>query len=113
MAGKSLTECSEQEAASGKKIRNKFKLKIKVKIMRIPKKGVGHFKHCLTKLFIGKRLLLSDDINLYCPRCKATMDKLIKNKIEIDICPYCNGMWLDDGEINKLMRLKDGKKTKK
>ena len=30
------------------------------------------------------------------------MEKLIKNKIEIDICPYCNGMWLDDGEIHKL-----------
>jgi len=70
--------------------------------MNIPKKGVGHLKHFLVKLFIGKRLLLSDNTILFCPRCKSKMKKLIKQNIEIDVCPYCNGMWLDDGEITKL-----------
>ncbi|MGE0792895.1 MAG: zf-TFIIB domain-containing protein [Candidatus Woesearchaeota archaeon] len=83
--------------------------------MKIPKKGVGYFKQFITRLLIGKRLLLSNDKILCCPRCKSKMDKLIKDKIEIDVCPYCNGMWLDDGEINKLIKLngeKNGKKRK-
>lgn len=81
--------------------------------MKIPKKGIGHFKQFIVRLLFGKILLLSEEKNLYCPRCKTKMNKLIKQKIEIDVCPYCKGMWLDDGEINKLMRLNNGKKTKK
>lgn len=48
------------------------------------------------------------------------MDKIKKNNIVIDICRKCNGMWLDDNEINKLVKMskkqggksKDGKKNK-
>lgn len=86
-----------------------------IKQNKIPKKRVGHLKQFLLNLILGKRLLLSENTNLYCPRCKTKMKKLIKQDIEIDICPYCNGMWLDDGEIDKLNKLevKNGKKSKK
>ena len=33
------------------------------------------------------------------------LDKIKKNKIVIDVCPFCQVMWLDDGEIEKLFKL--------
>lgn len=39
---------------------------------------------------------------LICPRCKIEMEKIKKNDIIIDVCRKCKGMWLDDGEIEKL-----------
>tara|TARA_B100002003_G_scaffold155919_1_gene144572 strand:+ start:55 stop:249 length:195 start_codon:yes stop_codon:yes gene_type:complete len=39
---------------------------------------------------------------LLCPRCKIHMKKLIKKDVVIDICKKCGGMWVDDGEIQKL-----------
>ena len=45
-----------------------------------------------------------------CPRCKIPMRKMRgKNslrKIAIDVCKKCEGVWLDGGEVNYL--LKDG-----
>ena len=37
---------------------------------------------------------------------RPKMKKIIKHKITIDACPFCEGMWLDDGEIEKLNKLK-------
>lgn len=83
--------------------------------MEIKDKGNGRIKHFLFWLFLGKRILLSDDIKLICPRCESKMDKIEKNNITIDVCPYCNGLWLDDGEINKLNKIaqEDINKAKK
>ncbi|UCH89521.1 MAG: zf-TFIIB domain-containing protein [Thermoplasmata archaeon] len=37
-----------------------------------------------------------------CPKCKEDMQiKTILN-VEIDICPACKGIWLDEGELSKL-----------
>ena len=38
------------------------------------------------------------------------MDEITKESITIDVCPNCNGMFLDDGEIEKLLKLKPTKK---
>lgn len=73
--------------------------------MDIKNKGVGRIKKAFTWLFLGKRLLLSDDINLTCPRCSKRMDKVEKHGITIDVCPFCSGIWLDDGEIEKMVSL--------
>jgi Zn-finger nucleic acid-binding protein len=37
-----------------------------------------------------------------CPKCKIDMQ--VKNilEVDIDICPNCNGVWLDEGEMAKL-----------
>lgn len=41
---------------------------------------------------------------LKCPRCGIDMEKLNKNGVIIDICRKCNGMWLDDKEIDNLIK---------
>ena len=57
------------------------------------------------------------EVPLNCPRCNVVMDKIRKEDVVIDVCPDCNGMWLDDKEIDKLAEYarggKDGKKRKK
>lgn len=40
-----------------------------------------------------------------CPVCEDTrMREVEKNGILIDICPSCKGVWLDRGELDKLMQ---------
>lgn len=41
-----------------------------------------------------------------CPRCKVYMEKIRKENVVIDVCRKCSGMWLDDREIDKLLKLK-------
>ena len=38
-----------------------------------------------------------------CPKCPA-IELLVakRNGVEIDYCPQCNGIWLDNGELNKI-----------
>ncbi|MGF6916941.1 Zn-finger nucleic acid-binding protein [Paraburkholderia sp. 40] len=44
-----------------------------------------------------------------CPVCKTT-DLLMteRRSIEIDYCPDCRGVWLDRGELDKLIAQDDG-----
>jgi uncharacterized protein len=40
-----------------------------------------------------------------CPVCEGSrMRELEKDGILIDICPSCKGVWLDRGELDKLMQ---------
>jgi|HigsolmetaAR204D_1030405.scaffolds.fasta_scaffold02203_10 hypothetical protein len=40
-----------------------------------------------------------------CPVCHDTrMKEVEKNGVLIDICPSCKGVWLDRGELDKLMQ---------
>ena len=45
------------------------------------------------------------EVLLVCPRCNIAMQKLEKHDVIIDVCKKCKGMWLDDQEIEKLIRL--------
>lgn len=39
-----------------------------------------------------------------CPVCdNVTMREVEKNEILVDVCPDCKGVWLDRGELDKLM----------
>jgi Zn-finger nucleic acid-binding protein len=39
-----------------------------------------------------------------CPRCKlATMEERDRQGIVIDVCEQCRGIWLDRGELEKLI----------
>lgn len=38
-----------------------------------------------------------------CPVCKKDMIVLELNQIEIDYCTHCDGIWLDDGELEMLL----------
>lgn len=38
-----------------------------------------------------------------CPACNETLLMSDKNGIEIDYCPNCRGIWLDRGELDKII----------
>lgn len=38
-----------------------------------------------------------------CPNCSETLLMTHRNNIEIDYCPSCRGIWLDKGELDKLL----------
>ncbi len=40
---------------------------------------------------------------LTCPNDNAPMQALVRQGVELDICPTCRGVWLDRGELEKLM----------
>jgi len=39
-----------------------------------------------------------------CPKCKDSMVVLELNDVEIDKCFSCNGVWLDEGELELLLQ---------
>jgi Zn-finger nucleic acid-binding protein len=53
-------------------------------------------------LFNRKKL---GEVTLSCPRCNTSMAKIDKDTIIIDVCPSCKGMWLDNGEVEKLANI--------
>ena len=48
------------------------------------------------------------DRTIDCPKCWVKMDRkeieVFGPDIVIDICPKCEGIWLDKGELNKLLK---------
>ena len=38
-----------------------------------------------------------------CPNCDATLVMSDRNGVEIDYCPECRGVWLDRGELDKII----------
>ena len=38
-----------------------------------------------------------------CPNCSETLVMSDRNGIEIDYCPNCRGVWLDRGELDKII----------
>ena len=38
-----------------------------------------------------------------CPNCGETLLMAERLKVEIDYCPKCRGVWLDKGELDKLL----------
>jgi Zn-finger nucleic acid-binding protein len=44
-----------------------------------------------------------EDRAMLCPVCKVTLTLADRQGIEIDYCPQCRGIWLDRGELDKLI----------
>jgi len=41
---------------------------------------------------------------MYCPVCKETRLEMTERQgVEIDYCPECRGVWLDRGELDKII----------
>ena len=40
---------------------------------------------------------------LVCPNDNAAMQTVSRSGVEFDFCPTCRGVWLDRGELEKLM----------
>lgn len=38
-----------------------------------------------------------------CPRCKIELAMADRQGVEIDYCPRCRGVWLDRGELDKII----------
>ncbi len=46
---------------------------------------------------------------MLCPHCKVPLLMTSREGVEIDYCPKCRGVWLDRGELDKIVErsLKD------
>lgn len=42
-----------------------------------------------------------------CPMCQVKMREVPRRGIMIDVCPECRGVWLDAGELEKLVASSD------
>lgn len=42
---------------------------------------------------------------LMCPNCDGSMQAVNRSGVEFDMCPKCRGVWLDRGELEKLMAM--------
>lgn len=40
---------------------------------------------------------------LLCPACMVELKLTDRQGVEIDYCPQCRGVWLDRGELDKIM----------
>ncbi|RDI95771.1 hypothetical protein DV704_05730 [Meiothermus sp. QL-1] len=40
---------------------------------------------------------------LVCPNCQNGMNEVVRSGVHIDVCPKCRGVWLDGGELEKLL----------
>lgn len=48
---------------------------------------------------------------LQCPVCRNDFREVLKEGILIDVCTQCRGVWLDRGELEKLLSLAAGGAT--
>lgn len=40
---------------------------------------------------------------MLCPVCQVELNMMDRQSVEIDYCPKCRGVWLDRGELDKLI----------
>ncbi|MBW7923093.1 MAG: zf-TFIIB domain-containing protein [Rubellimicrobium sp.] len=40
---------------------------------------------------------------LMCPNCNVGMQELDRGGVVVDMCPQCRGVWLDRGELEKML----------
>jgi Zn-finger nucleic acid-binding protein len=45
---------------------------------------------------------------LPCPRCRVDLAMTERVGVEIDYCPQCRGVWLDRGELDKIIERLEG-----
>jgi Zn-finger nucleic acid-binding protein len=38
-----------------------------------------------------------------CPRCQNVMTEMERHAVLVDVCPNCGGIWLDKGELAKIL----------
>lgn len=41
---------------------------------------------------------------LQCPICDVNLLTTDRHGVEIDYCPHCRGVWLDRGELDKIIK---------
>jgi hypothetical protein len=43
-----------------------------------------------------------------CPKCGMQLEEIALEDIRLDKCPACEGVWLDNGELERLRTKEDG-----
>lgn len=51
---------------------------------------------------------MTDAQGLLCPACRVNLTMSERQGIEIDYCPQCRGVWLDRGELDKIIERSEG-----
>src|SRR5512145_109106 len=46
-------------------------------------------------------------VGMQCPVCKVDLVMTERKDVEIDYCPKCRGVWLDRGELDKIIERSD------
>ena len=52
--------------------------------------------------YLTKHIGTKSKSPMVCPRCGMTMDIEKADDVEVDVCLYCGGVWLDEGELEQL-----------
>ena len=47
-----------------------------------------------------------------CPSCEELLIMTERQSVEIDYCPKCRGVWLDKGELDKIIEKSTAAETK-
>lgn len=45
---------------------------------------------------------------MLCPNCKTELKMSERQGVEVDYCPQCRGIWLDRGELDKILERSTG-----
>jgi uncharacterized protein len=65
-------------------------------------------RELLGKLKQGEEQQFQDELKaaekLICPRCGKRMDQRVAYGVTVDVCPNCEGVWLDKGELEALAK---------
>ena len=40
---------------------------------------------------------------MHCPKDKTELKQITKDEVVLDFCPTCRGVWLDRGELDKII----------
>jgi len=54
---------------------------------------------------------VTDAPGLLCPTCRVNLTMSERQGIEIDYCPQCRGVWLDRGELDKIIERSESATT--
>jgi len=48
---------------------------------------------------------------MLCPACRIPLTMSERQGVEIDYCPQCRGVWLDRGELDKIIERSEAKSS--
>ncbi len=49
---------------------------------------------------------------LLCPKCQEILVPVDRDGVEVDYCPHCRGVWLDRGELDKILARAGGREIR-
>lgn len=65
------------------------------------------FTRAATNLQRGRRMT-NPGVGMPCPVCAVPLAMSDRQGVEIDYCPQCRGVWLDRGELDKIIERSRG-----